>query len=94
MGNSSTDFKANPLAKLAQDLMHKGIVRLTFIKKNGETRVAVATTAPELVYAQTKSGQNWEDEYLTPFFDIELGRWRSFRNNRLVSVVNLHTFGE
>lgn len=74
--------------------MHKGIVRLTFIKKNGETRVAVATTAPELVYAQTKSGQNWEDEYLTPFFDIELGRWRSFRNNRLVSVVNLHTFGE
>ena len=89
-----TRTDSNPLAKLAQDMMHKGIVRLTFIKKNGETRVAVATTAPNLVYAQTKSGQNWEDEFLTPFFDIELGRWRSFRNDRLVSVVNLHTFGE
>lgn len=89
-----TRTDSNPLAKLAQDMMHKGIVRLTFIKKNGETRVAVATTATSLVYAQTKSGQNWEDEFLTPFFDIELGRWRSFRNERLVSVVNLHTFGE
>lgn len=92
MGNPSTDFKPTPLVLQARELMRKGIVRLTFVKKNGETRIAIATTSPELVYAQTKSGENWEDNGITPFFDIKIGRWRSFRNKRLVAVENLHTF--
>lgn len=82
------------LVKLAREKMHEGIVRLTFIKADGTLRTAVATTSPEMVYAQTKSHRYWQGEDYTPFFDIKIGRWRSFNNDRLVSAEPLHAFEE
>ena len=83
---NSTDFQNATLVKIAKTLMHSGIVRIVFEKRNGEIRTAIATTSEGIVGTQTKSGRYLCDESVTPFFDTNLGRWRSFRNERLISV--------
>lgn len=83
---NSTDFNPALLAKIAREEMHKGVVRIKFQKRDGSIRTAIATTTEGIVGTQTKSGQYIADSQLTPFFDTNLGRWRSFRNDRLISV--------
>jgi len=91
---NSTDSKETLLANVARNKMHKGIVKLTFQKANGDIRVAIATTSEGIVATQTKSGRYLYDENHTPFFDLELGRWRSFCNDRLLEVETIKTFSE
>lgn len=85
----STDSKNTLLANVARNKMHKGVVRIKFIKADGTLRTAIATTSDGVVGTQTKSGRYVYDENHTPFFDLNLGRWRSFRNDRLLSVETL-----
>ena len=66
---NSTDFQNATLVKIAKTLMHSGIVRIVFEKRNGEIRTAIATTSEGIVGTQTKSGRYLCDESVTPFFD-------------------------
>lgn len=91
---TSTDSNVALLAKVARNKLHKGVVRITFIKADGTLRTAIATTSEGVVGNLTKSGKYFYDEMHTPFFDLNLGRWRSFRNDRLVSVESLGSYSE
>lgn len=91
---NSTDEKNALLAKIARSKMHKGVARITFYKADGTLRTAIATTSDGVVGTQTKSGRYQYDENHTPFFDLNLGRWRSFCNDRLVSVESLGNYAE
>lgn len=83
---NSTDSKDALLAKIAKDKMHEGVVRIKFIKADGTVRTAIATTSDGVVNSSTKCHKYLCDEGHTPFFDLNLGRWRSFCNDRLLSV--------
>ena len=85
----STDSKDTLLANVARNKMHKGVVRIKFIKADGSIRTAIATTSDGVVASLTKSHNYWYDENHTPFFDLNLGRWRSFCNDRLLEVETL-----
>lgn len=89
MTYKSTDSKDTLLANIARNKMHKGVVRIKFIKADGTIRTAIATTSDGVVGTQTKSGRYEYDQNHTPFFDLNLGRWRSFCNDRLLSVETL-----
>lgn len=86
---SSTDSKDALLANIARNKMHKGVVRIKFVKADGSIRTAIATTSDGVVNSLTKSRRYVYDENHTPFFDLNLGRWRSFCNDRLLSVETL-----
>lgn len=90
----STDSNATLLANVARNKMHKGVARITFYKADGTLRTAIATTSDGVVGTQTKSRRYVYDENHTPFFDLNLGRWRSFCNDRLVSVESLGSYNE
>ena len=84
---TSTDFQSvAQFAEFARNKMHEGVVRINFIKANGKGRTAIATTSWGVVGNVTKSGEYWFDKGHTPFFDLNIGRWRSYCNERLVSV--------
>ena len=85
----STDSKDTLLANVARNKMHKGVVRIKFIKADGSIRTAIATTSDGVVASLTKSHNYLYDENHTPFFDLNLGRWRSFCNDRLLEVETL-----
>ena len=82
----STDSKDTLLANVARNKMHKGVVRIKFIKADGSIRTAIATTSDGVVNSLTKSHRYDYDSNHTPFFDLNIGRWRSYCNERLVSV--------
>lgn len=94
MKYNSTDSKETLLANIARNKMHKGVVKITFVKADGTIRTAIATTSEGVVRTQTKSGKYGYDDNHTPFFDLNLGRWRSFRNDRLLEVESLATYSE
>lgn len=85
----STDSKDTLLANVARNKMHKGVVRIKFIKADGSLRTAIATTSDGVVASLTKSHRYEYDDNHTPFFDLNLGRWRSFCNDRLLEVETL-----
>lgn len=86
MKYESTDSAQTLLVKVARNKMHEGIARITFRKVDGSFRTALATTSDAIIKTQTKTGRYLYDDNVTPFYDIEIGRWRSFRNSRLLSV--------
>lgn len=94
MTYKSTDSCSTLLAKVARNKMHQGIAKIVFVKADGTVRTAIATTSDEVVAAQTKSHRYDYDENHTPFFDVRIGRWRSFRNDRLLSVESVLSFNE
>lgn len=94
MKYESTDSAQTLLVKVARNKMHKGVARITFRKADGSIRTALATTSDGIVATQTKSGRYEYDANLTPFFDLEIGRWRSFRNSRLLSVESVGSYDE
>ena len=89
---TSTDSKDTLLANIARNKMHKGVVRIKFVKADGTIRTAIATTSDGVVRSLTKSHKYWYDGNHTPFFDLNLGRWRSFCNDRLRSVETLSDY--
>jgi hypothetical protein len=66
--------------------MTSGIVRVTFLKANGETRTAEATRNMDLIPAELQPKGSGSNKVSTaqPFFEIGKG-WRSFSISRLIS---------
>jgi hypothetical protein len=60
-------------------LLCNGLVEITFRKKNGEVRVALATLCPNLIpdeYKPNGTGGNYTDNQLR-FFEFDANQWRS-----------------
>jgi hypothetical protein len=66
----------------------KGVVRISFNKKNGTLRTMEATTygpmIPTEFQPKNEADTNYSDE-VQRVFDTEINEWRSFRWDSLVS---------
>lgn len=67
--------------------LHAGLVRVTFTKQDGSTRVMLATLKSELlptstVQESTREKRN-QDVNLVRVYDTQAQGWRSFRMERL-----------
>ncbi len=69
-------------AKTLREALSNGVLVFTFIKSDGTRREAVGTTNTLLIPIdkRPKGVIGHEPNYgAIPFFDLELGEWRSFR---------------
>ena len=68
--------------------LSKGLVEITFRKKNGEERVALATLCPDLIpdeYKPKGTGGSYTDEQLR-FFEFDAYQWRSCLIPNLIAI--------
>ena len=71
-----------------KSLLAKGVVRISFNKKDGTLRTMDATTYGPMIPAEFQpkheDSRNYSDE-VQRVFDTEINEWRSFRWDSLVS---------
>lgn len=65
--------------------MQTSVVEFWFSKKDGSIRHAFGTTMPSLAKAHTVGGAKASIKVI-PFFDVEIGQWRSCQLQSLVKV--------
>lgn len=87
---TGSELMAGAKAMMIESLKEKlrnGVAHFVFIKKNGEVREAFGTTNAA-VAAKYTNGNGISREYFktTAYFDIEKGKWRSFRWESIVKV--------
>lgn len=74
-----------------KQLLSEGILTITFTKKNGDERTMRCTRDLKLIPEDkhpTGSSTNKEKAGVVPVFDIEIGEWRSFREDSIVSYAS------
>ena len=84
-GNS---FAAGYLLAQGNELrrrMQSSVVEFWFSKKDGSIRHAFGTTMPSLAKAHTVGGAKASIKVI-PFFDVEIGAWRSCQIQSLIKV--------
>ena len=70
-----------------KEKLRNGVAHFIFIKKNGEIREAFGTTNSAVASKYTNSnGISREYFKTTAYFDIEKGKWISFRWESIVKV--------
>lgn len=70
-----------------KERMKTSVVEFYFIKRDGTLRHAYGTTMPSLAAKHINGrGIPRESVKTTPFFDAEVGQWRSFRWESIVKV--------
>ena len=65
------------------------VVRVTFIKKNGEERVMKGTRSLGVIppeFHPKGEGERKQSEEVYPVFDLSIQGWRSFRLDSIISV--------
>lgn len=78
--------------KWLNELLHEGIVSVTFRKTDGTTRVMKATLSSEMIPAQplTESEEPKKErkvnDAVMAVWDTEANGWRSFRLDRIISI--------
>jgi hypothetical protein len=70
-----------------KEILLKNEAVVTFEKVNGEIRVMRCTLVPEVVEPHIKGTGSRKSAAALPVFDLELGEWRSFRLDSVISVV-------
>lgn len=65
--------------------MQTSVVEFWFSKKDGSIRHAFGTTMPSLAKAYTAGGAKASIKVI-PFFDVEIGQWRSCQIQSLIKV--------
>ena len=65
--------------------MQTSVVEFWFSKKDGSIRHAFGTTMPSLAKAHTVGGAKASIKVI-PFFDVEIGAWRSCQIQSLIKV--------
>lgn len=65
--------------------MQSSVVEFWFSKKDGSIRHAFGTTMPSLAKAHTVGGAKASIKVI-PFFDVEIGAWRSCQIQSLIKV--------
>lgn len=75
------------MIEVLKEKLRNGVAHFVFVKKNGEVREAFGTTNAA-VAAKYTNGNGISREYFktTAYFDIERGKWRSFRWESIVKV--------
>ena len=68
-----------------KDMLENNIMKVTFVKAGGETRVMVCTLMEEHLPVGTKSTSVPNDERLT-VWDCEIKEWRCFRYDSITDV--------
>ena len=76
------------MIEVLKEKLRNGVAHFVFVKQNGEVREAFGTTNAA-VAAKYTNGNGISREYFktTAYFDIERGKWRSFRWESIVKVV-------
>lgn len=72
-----------------KNALHKGIVTVTFIKKDGTQRVMSCTTALDRIPTDCRPSGNSsrpQNPETQKVFDTEKGAWRSFRWDSVTNV--------
>lgn len=87
---TNSELIAGAKAMMICELKNKlrsGVAHFIFIKKNGEVREAYGTTNASVAAKYTNgNGCSRECFKTTAYFDIEKGKWRSFRWESIVKV--------
>lgn len=67
--------------------LHNGVVSVKFTKVDGTTRDMKCTLAESIIPAEQKpiGAERTKHEGVTAVFDTDIGEWRSFRNNSVIS---------
>lgn len=65
--------------------MSVSIVEFSYLKKNGEIRVAKGTLMSSIC-PQIKGGGKPTPQHLQLYFDVEKNAWRSFKKDDLLEV--------
>ena len=90
-GRQHTEYvRAEDLPGLKERLelrkrMQTSVVEFWFSKKDGSIRHAFGTTMPSLAKAHTVGGAKASIKVI-PFFDVEIGAWRSCQIQSLIKV--------
>lgn len=71
------------------ELLQKQNCKVTFIKKNGERRVMLASLNPDLVKDRILGTGRKVPEHIIPVIDLEKDEWRSFDINSVVEIREL-----
>lgn len=76
------------LIEQLKNKLHSGqIVKFTYLKSNGEVRIAFGTTNPDFIKDKICGwGESRENVATTAYYDLEQGAWRSFRWENLIAV--------
>ena len=87
-GSQPTQDEASWRNNFLKDLLHKGVVKVQFIKKDGSTRDMQCTLKPELLPAQTDLEESVQKKTPNPdvlaVYDVEKEGWRSFRFDSII----------
>ena len=71
-----------------KDLLHKSVVSVKFIKKDGTERDMLCTLKPDLLPAQTDLEESVQKKAPNPdilaVYDVEKDGWRSFRYDSII----------
>jgi len=71
-----------------QARLAEGEVRLIFLKKDGSTRDARGTRAPDLIpYEDHPKGIKTPSIEVLCFYDLDKGAWRSLRRENLLGFI-------
>lgn len=74
--------------------LQEGILVFSYIKKNGETRLARGTSSKEYIESKTsyrfpeESKSRVKKENLITYFDLDKNEWRSFNYEQFESAKN------
>jgi hypothetical protein len=70
-----------------KEILTAGEAVVTFEKVNGEIRTMRCTLVPEVVEPHIKGTGSRKSFTALPVFDLDIGAWRSFRIDSVISVV-------
>ena len=69
--------------------LHSGVVKFSFVKKDGSVRNAMGTTNLTLISESDRPKSSTNTGPRVNFYDIQIGEWRSVSED---SEVTIHSF--
>lgn len=72
-----------------RDFLHRGPVKVTFVKKDGSVRQMICTLKPDLlpvVEEKSTTRPKKENTDVMAVYDVEVNAWRSFTVKSVTSV--------
>lgn len=82
------DLEKTEIPKLRK-MMEEGIVEFSFMKANGDIRIAHGTTSMKIIPISKlceRLGEDLNEMVNTSFYDVDKQAWRSFSNRNFISI--------
>ena len=77
------------LEQLKSRMLNGELIKFKYMKVDGSIRTAIGTLHPDIVAANTKANGTYRKPQGTlSYIDLECFAWRSFREERLVEILN------